>query len=179
MKETQIFVLFHCQIRRTTLSRWDHPNFGTWLYLNDDLINIRHLLALRCDRLPEVVKPIRKAVSLKTLKNKDRMSVEITPKVQNAILDWEPSLPFTQTSISMKNERWNRMAKPRASHFCSRPLPHQHYATRLNRGICHSRPGNSEVKGRLAVYDIPERPDSFYHHSRQKYTAFRDIIDQI
>ena len=87
MKETQIFVLFHCQIRRTTSCRLDHPSFGTWLYLKDDLINIRHLLVLSRDRLPEVVKPIRKAVSLKTLKNKDRMSVEITPEVQNAILD--------------------------------------------------------------------------------------------
>ena len=64
--------------------------FWYWLYLEEYLINVRILLVVRRDRNPNVSSAMKKAVSLKALKNKDRMSVETAleifhPNVQRAI----------------------------------------------------------------------------------------------
>ena len=64
--------------------------FWYWLYLDERLINIRIILAVRKDSNARVSSPVKKAVSLKALKNKDRMSVEtalevFSPEVQKAL----------------------------------------------------------------------------------------------
>ena len=64
--------------------------FWYWLYLEEYVINVRILLVIRRDRNPNVSSAMKKAVSLKALKNKDRMSVETAlevfhPNVQRAI----------------------------------------------------------------------------------------------
>ena len=64
--------------------------FWYWLYLEEYLINVRILLVIRRDRNPNVSSAMKRAVSLKALKNKDRMSVETAlevfhPNVQRAI----------------------------------------------------------------------------------------------
>ncbi|XP_028514449.1 uncharacterized protein LOC114574924 [Exaiptasia diaphana] len=64
--------------------------FWYWLFLNNHLINVRMLLVIRRDSNPVISKPMKKAVTLKALKNKDRMSVEtaleiFSPEVQRAI----------------------------------------------------------------------------------------------
>ena len=55
--------------------------FWYWLYLEEYLINVRILLVIRRDRNPNVSSAMKRAVSLKALKNKDRMSVETALEV--------------------------------------------------------------------------------------------------
>ena len=75
-------------------------------------------------------------------------------KTTGPALDCELCLPFPQTIISVNNERWNRVAKPqRAARIALAPLPHLHYTRRPNRGICQSRPGNSEEDGSQSSMD--------------------------
>lgn len=50
--------------------------FWYWLFLNDRVINARMLLVIRRDSNPAISTPMTKAVTIKALKNKDRMSVE-------------------------------------------------------------------------------------------------------
>lgn len=64
--------------------------FWYWLFLDESLINLRIILALRRDRNSMISSPVKKAVSLKALKNKDRMSVEtalevFTPSLQRVL----------------------------------------------------------------------------------------------
>ena len=59
-------------------------------FLNDHVINVRMLLVTRRDSNPAISTPMKKAVTIKALKNKDRMSVEtaleiFSPDVQRAI----------------------------------------------------------------------------------------------
>ena len=65
--------------------------FWYWLFLDDYLINIRMLLIIRRDQDDNIARPMKQAVTMKALKNKDRMSVEsalevMSPSVQSAIL---------------------------------------------------------------------------------------------
>lgn len=83
--------------------------FWYWLLLDKYLVNIRILLVLRRDSNPLISLPMRKAVSLKALKNKDRMSVEtaievLGPEVQRAI----PSGPIVVTLISEVYTFWRQ-----------------------------------------------------------------------
>ena len=64
--------------------------FWYWVFLDNNLINLRMLLVVRRDSNPAVSVPMKNAVTIKALKNKDRMSVEtavemISPEVQRAI----------------------------------------------------------------------------------------------
>ncbi|KAL9962382.1 hypothetical protein ACROYT_G031481 [Oculina patagonica] len=64
--------------------------FWYWFYLEEYFINVHILLVVRRDRNPNVSSAMKKAVSLKALKNKDQMSVETAleifhPNVQRAI----------------------------------------------------------------------------------------------
>ena len=90
--------------------------FWYWLYLNNDLINVRPLLVLRHDRSPELAKPMWKVVSLKALMNKDRMFIEtaleiITPDVwywlylNNDLINVRPLLV-------LRHDRSPEVAKP-------------------------------------------------------------------
>lgn len=61
--------------------------FWYWLFLDEYLINIRIILAIRRDSNSDISTAVQKSVSLKALKNKDRMSVEtaleiFSPQVQ-------------------------------------------------------------------------------------------------
>ena len=64
--------------------------FWYWVFLDNNLINLRMLLVVRRDSSPAVSLPMNKAVTIMALKNKDRMSVETAvevflPEVQRAI----------------------------------------------------------------------------------------------
>ena len=63
--------------------------FWYWLFLNDHVKNVRMLLVIRRDSNPAISTPMKKAVTIKALKNKDRISVETaleicSPYVQRA-----------------------------------------------------------------------------------------------
>ena len=64
--------------------------FWYWLYLDGRLFNLRIILSIRRDSNPLVSSPLKTAVSLKALKNKDRMSVEtalevFSPEIQKLL----------------------------------------------------------------------------------------------
>ena len=64
--------------------------FWYWLFLDDYLINIRMLPIIRRDQDDNIARPMKQAVTMKALKNIDRMSVEtalevISPSDQSAM----------------------------------------------------------------------------------------------
>ena len=64
--------------------------FWYWVFIDKRLVNLRMLVVVRRDSSPAVSSPMKSAVTLKALKNKDRMSVEtaievLTPEVQRTI----------------------------------------------------------------------------------------------
>ena len=55
--------------------------FWYWLFLDDYLINIRMLPIMRRDQDNNIARPMKQAVTMKALKNMDRMSVETALEV--------------------------------------------------------------------------------------------------